>query len=103
MRFTGTPPAVVNRPPTQRTGPVPPSKTRRVRAVLFRPEPRGAQVWPFHLAMRLAGAPPAEVNSPAAYRAGPVPSSQTARSQTWLLRPLPSPRGTQEEPVHFAM
>ena len=91
MRLAGAPPAVVNVPPTYRSGPPPSSNTvSALTKVVPTPPPIEDQLVPSHFAMRFADAPPAVVNAPAAISSGPPPSSNTASAFAVLFNPLPT-------------
>src|SRR5688572_22708032 len=104
MRWAGTPPADVNRPPAYNASPLPSSKVARAKTSANNPMPTADQLVPSHLAMRWAGTPPADVNSPPAYNASPLPSSKVARAKTLSFIPLPgAPTADQVVPSHLAM
>src|ERR1041385_3819654 len=98
MLVAGLPPAVVNSPPTYRL----PADTARAKTPPLRPEPKGAQLLPFHLATLLAGLPPAELKEPLAYRSLPeTAKARTLAEEAPLVIPGPSP--IQLVPFHLAI
>src|SRR6266542_2034790 len=87
------PPAVVNEPPTYRSGP----KTARLHTEPPIPEPSALQLLPFPLAMFAAGNSPATVKLPPAYRSLPDTAS------AYTVPAIPEPSALQLLPFHLAI
>src|SRR5262245_58666537 len=86
------PPAVLKSPPTYKSLPDIVSAC----TLPFTPDPRAAQLLPFHLAIELAGMSPAVVKEPPAYRSLPETASADTREF------IPEPSVDQPVPFHLA-